>query len=154
MSNADCEYPNPCDCGCQDEPTRTGCKCCGREDHHATDCLIPENARLRARIAELEADVMRLASSLDGQITRAAKAEAERDEAKERLRQTIEKVADQRLDGYRALGQRAADAENRRDAALLTADFDDDETAPPDLCEACQRTERAKAALRAEVNRG
>jgi hypothetical protein len=36
---------------------------------------------------------------------------------------------------------------------LAAIDFDDDETAPPDLCEACQRTERAKAALRAEVEK-
>lgn len=37
---------------------------------------------------------------------------------------------------------------------LAAIDFDDDETAPPDLCEACQRTEQAKAALRTEVERG
>ena len=36
---------------------------------------------------------------------------------------------------------------------LAAIDFDDDGTAPPDLCEACQRTERAKAALRAEVEK-
>ena len=82
----------------------------------------------------------------------------------------------QRVDGKTPSDLRR-DAEAQRDAAIaraekyldamtdLTAlrakvreylaaiDFDDDETAPPDLCEACQRTERAKAALRAEVEK-
>lgn len=73
----DCEYPNSCDCGCQDEPVRPGCKCCGREDRHATDCLIPENARLRARIAELT--VLHLSGALGEAQGEADALRAERD---------------------------------------------------------------------------
>jgi uncharacterized coiled-coil DUF342 family protein len=42
---------------------------------------------------------------------------AERDAAREQVREMIQKAADQKLDGYRELGERAAQAENARDAA-------------------------------------
>lgn len=44
-----------------------------------------------------------------------AKAVAERDEALEKVRWFVEKAADEKLDGYRELGMRAANAENERD---------------------------------------
>jgi len=44
---------------------------------------------------------------------------AERDEAQANYRFMVERAADQRLDGYRELGARAAAAENERDKALV-----------------------------------
>jgi len=52
------------------------------------------------------------------QTHRAERAEAERDAAREQLRQMVEKAAAQSLDGYRELGARAAAAENDRDRLL------------------------------------
>lgn len=46
---------------------------------------------------------------------RLAEAEAERDKAREHVAWFVNKAADEKLDGYRELGQRAADAENERD---------------------------------------
>jgi hypothetical protein len=53
--------------------------------------LLTELAHLRSRVAELE---------------------RERNEAQANYRFMVERAADQKLDGYRELGQRAADAEN------------------------------------------
>ena len=46
------------------------------------------------------------------------KLEKERDEARANYHFMVERAADQRLDGYRELGARAAAAENERDKAL------------------------------------
>jgi len=43
---------------------------------------------------------------------------AERDKAREDVQFMVERAANERLDGYRELGRRAADAENARDDAL------------------------------------
>jgi len=67
----------------------TGCKCCGRDDRHAADCLIPENAQLRARIAELEGllvtqtvdDVANIIDADGAQKARSESLAAERDAA-------------------------------------------------------------------------
>jgi hypothetical protein len=86
----DCEYPNSCDCGCQDATVQAS-EACQAERARAEKYLdaMTDLTALRAKVREY----------------------------------------------------------------LAAIDFDDDETAPPDLCEACQRTERAKAALRAEVEK-
>jgi hypothetical protein len=46
---------------------------------------------------------------------------AERDEARSNYQWMVDHAADQRLDGYRELGARAAAAENERDKALALA---------------------------------
>ena len=51
-----------------------------------------------------------------------AKVEQERDEARANYQFMVERAADQKLDGYRELGARAAAAENERDALLLRVD--------------------------------
>jgi hypothetical protein len=61
---------------------------------------------------EMELDMMAEPASLRARL---AEAEAERDKAREHVAWFVNKAADEKLDGYRELGQRAADAENARD---------------------------------------
>ena len=70
---------------------------------------------------------LRLAASAALRIRHGARAackrlRGERDEARGGYRWMIEHAADQKLDGYRELGARAAAAENERDAARLERD--------------------------------
>ena len=69
---------------------------------------------LRQRIAELDA----LQGQRDELRAQAKALTAERDKARADYAYVVERVADQRLDGYRELGARAAAAENERDALL------------------------------------
>lgn len=66
-------------------------------------------------------------------------ARKERDDFKAKYEFMVERAANEKLDGYRELGQRAADAENARDKALAERD------------EACEELETLRALIEGET---
>jgi len=87
--------------------------------------LLESCAAKDARIAELEdeladarATIDDMAATIETLIARNNRADRERDEARANYAWMVRHAADERLDGYRELGQRAATAERERDEAL------------------------------------
>lgn len=76
------------------------------------DCVHGQLARV-CDYCELEAEIADLRAQLE-------QAKAERDEARRNYQWMVERAADQKLDGYRELGARAANAENALDEAEAT----------------------------------
>jgi hypothetical protein len=90
----------------------------------ATMTLAEADAHVRSATADLQQRLetaLQCVSTLRGDIDdltrKLTEASRERDEAQANYRFMVERAADQRLDGYRELGQRAATAENERDEA-------------------------------------
>lgn len=91
------------------------------EEADPGECLgyaAEELAELRKKVAA--------ASALEAVIATSASVEAqlrqERDEARAKYQWMVDRACDERLDGYRELGARAAAAENERDALLYRVD--------------------------------
>lgn len=66
-------------------------------------------------VGELDDAVFQLKQQLSSANAAREAAERDRDEARDQIQQMVNKAADASLDGYRELGQRAADAENSLD---------------------------------------
>ena len=79
-----------------------------------------EETRKKLEVAEAFGDEMRAAESrLAAERAAHAETRRERDGYIRKLQETVAKVAENRLDGYRALGQRALDNELRAEAERL-----------------------------------
>jgi hypothetical protein len=74
-----------------------------------------EPRTLERYVATLATEVEALEAERDAALAKLAEAERERDEAREKVRWFVEQAADEKLDGYRELGARAAAAENAAD---------------------------------------
>ena len=79
-----------------------------QQAHDERSRIREERDRYREKYLEQRAELDQLRADL-------AAMTKERDDARAQVRWFVEKVADEKLDGYRELGQRAADAENAAD---------------------------------------
>ena len=105
------------------------CEICEAMNDHAAAC--EQNNRLRAKLAEAHVEIAEQARLLSMSaeretrlLAKLAECERERDVARANYQFMVDRAANEKLDGYRELGQRAADAENRADrleAALREA---------------------------------
>jgi len=120
----------------------------GRPDFHET-CRNYESA-LDYGVQE----TMDIAAENERLRTDLARVTGERDKAEANYRFMVERAADEKLDGYRELGARAAAAENERDAAIAQSLAAQSQAARSvlDATARAEAAEHSDASFRAEVN--